>query len=297
MKKDLKDLKEKLNIDLLGIVEGKRLDLVGQRIVADQEAGFTTDFELEDLDLRIDPKTRLENVASIFVLAMSYFWGDSATGDYKISAYARGRDYHKVLSERISKLVDLLKEDFDFSYYSQVDAGGFYEKDLGRLAGFGSYGKNSLLINKDLGSYFFLGLLFTDIDIDNFSYDKEIDTRSCGSCKLCQEVCPTGAICGDYRVNFSKCLSYVSQSKKDSPYLKDLTYAYGCDLCQRVCPRNKNILSKLHQEFRPSMENFDQVDFENLSNKGFKRKFSDYAFAWTGKKVIERNIKILKSRS
>lgn len=292
----LDDLKKKLNIDLLGLVEAKSLDQVGSRILSNKNEGLTTDFELQDLSLRIDPWTRLERVKSIFVLGMSYYWPCDFDGAYKISSYARGRDYHLVLREKIQELKEILKETFEFSSYIQVDSGGFYEKELARLGGFGHYGKNSLIINKDLGSYFFLGLLFTSIPASKFIYKAEIDLSSCGSCNLCKEACPTGAILGDYRVDFSKCLSYLSQKKNASPYLNNLTYAYGCDVCQEVCPKNRGILSDVHLDFKPKILSFDDLDLASLSNKAFKKKYKDFAFAWSGKKVIERNIKILASR-
>lgn len=296
MNEKLNDLKKKLNIDLLGLVEAKTLDQVGTRILANKAKGLTTDFETRNLSLRIDPRTRLENVQSIFVLGMSYYWDEEPRGNYKISSYARGRDYHLVLREKIRDLEELLRETYDFSSYAQVDSGGFYEKELARLAGFGHYGKNSLIINKDLGSYFFLGLLFTSIPASCFAYKCEIDRATCGSCNLCKDACPTKAILGDYRVDFSKCLSYLSQKKDPSPYLKDLAYAYGCDLCQEVCPKNKGILTNLHRDFKPEIFNFDDLDLASLSNKAFKKKYKDFAFAWSGKKVIERNIEILASR-
>lgn len=289
-------LKKKLNIDLLGLVEAKSLDQVGPRILANKNEGLTTDFELDDLSLRIDPRTRLADVQSIFVLGMSYYWPCDLDGAYKISSYARGRDYHLVLREKIQMLQEILAETFEFSSYIQVDSGGFYEKELARLSGFGHYGKNSLIINKDLGSYFFLGLLFTSIPKSEFTYEAEIDRSTCGSCKLCKDACPTGAILGDYRVDFSMCLSYLSQKKDDSSYLKNLVYAYGCDVCQEVCPKNRGILKNIHADFRPEIFCFDDLDLASLSNKAFKKKFKDFAFAWSGKKVIERNIKILASR-
>lgn len=296
MKEKLNNLKKKLNIDLLGLVEAKTLDQVGTRILANKNMGLTTDFELDNLSLRVDPRTRLENVQSIFVLGMSYYWDDESRGNYKISSYARGRDYHLVLREKIRDLEELLRETYDFSSYAQVDSGGFYEKELARLAGFGHYGKNSLIINKDLGSYFFLGLLFTSLPASDFAYKCEIDRATCGSCNLCKDACPTKAILGDYRVDFSKCLSYLSQRKETSPHLKNLAYAYGCDICQEVCPKNKGVLANLHRDFKPEILNFDDLDLASLSNKAFKKKYKDFAFAWSGKKVIERNIEILASR-
>lgn len=291
--KFIENLRKKVDIDLLGLVGADSLDTIRDRILENQSLGFYTDFEVSDIEKRTNPNLHLQNCKSIFVAGISYFWDCKPDGKFKISNYASGKDYHKVLGERLLLLKEELKKNYSFSSTIHVDTGGFYEKEIGRKAGFGFYGKNSLLINEKLGSYFFLGLLFTDISFNSFSTEV---AGSCGDCNLCVKACPAGAIIGDYRVDFSKCHSYLTQKKIEDLEIKNLKYAYGCDICQLVCPKNKGILKNLHEEFCPTRLFFDDIDFSNYSNKAFKREFSDYAFSWVGKKIIERNIDLLSKK-
>lgn len=292
LEKFLEDLRKKVGVDLLGLVKAEDLSLVRERILESKAKGYTTSFEIENINKRTKPEDLLENCKSIFVIGLSYYWEGQSKGDYLISSYARGLDYHQVL-KKLKDLEEILSRDYSFSALCHVDTGGFYEKELGIRAGFGYLGKNSLLINKDLGSYFFLGCLFTSIDFSSYSSPS---VGTCGSCNRCLKACPAQAIKGDYSVDFSRCHSYITQKKEYHKELENINYAYGCDICQEVCPKNSNIKKNLHQEFRPRIFSFDNEDIFSLSNKAFKRKYKDFAFSWVNKKVIERNIEILKKR-
>lgn len=290
-KEYLENLKKKINVDLLGLVKAEVLEKVKEDLQENIKLGYKTSFENEDLTSRVSPSFHLESAKSIFVIGMSYIWEeDQNPGKLRISNHARGLDYHKVLRQRLDDLVFELKKDYEFSYYIQVDSGNLYEKELGRLGGFGYIGKNSLLINEEFGSYIFLGILVTDISFTQYLKAKE---GSCLDCEICIKSCPAKAIIGDYRINASICHSYLSQLKEDRPETKDISYAYGCDICQRVCPKNKDISKNVHEEFRPLIYSFDMEEIKNLSNKAFVRKYKDQSFSWVGRKVILRNIEIL----
>lgn len=286
-------LKSKIDVDLLGVVKANSMSHIKEKLINNRKLGFSTEFESDNLDSRLDPNFHLENAKSIFVIGMSYYWEDKEIGKYKISNHAQGLDYHKVLGERLENLKTELSKNFCFNSYLQVDSGDLYEKELGRLAGFGYIGKNSLLINEEFGSYIFLGILITDIELEEYS--KEF-VGSCEDCNLCKIACPSGSIKGDYTVDSRVCHSYLTQWKKEIPETKNIKYAYGCDICQRICPKNKGVKKNLREEFKPRLKNFDEIDVKNVSNREFKRQFKDFSFSWTGKKVIVRNIELIENR-
>lgn len=287
----IEDLRKELDIDLLGVVKAEPMENILGFLSSQMEKGFTTTFEDENLEARINPKFHLENAKSIFVIGMSYIHEISGTGKFKISNHARSRDYHLILKEKLEKLEDILKRDGDFNSYIQVDSGSLFEKELGRRAGFGYIGKNSLLINKTYGSYIFLGLLVVDFEVDEYS--KAIE-GSCGDCDLCVKACPSKAIFGDYVIDASICHSYLSQWKGEISETNNLKYIYGCDICQEVCPKNRDILKNIHEEFKPKLSSFDNINLEEFSNRQFKREFRDFSFSWVGKKTLLRNIGIIK---
>lgn len=287
------NLKSKTGVDLLGVVKAIPMLEIHGYLLNNKKLGLSTEFEPDEIDTRIDPSFHLENPKSIFVIGMSYYWQGKEEGRYKISNHSQGRDYHKVLKEKLELLKKELSKEFVFRSYIQVDSGDLYEKELGRRAGFGYLGKNSLLIDPNFGSYIFLGILVTDIEFSNYSKESK---GSCGDCNICKVACPSGAILGDYRVNSKVCHSYLTQWKEETPETKNIKYAYGCDICQKVCPKNLNVKKDVHFDFKPRISNFDNEDIEKLSNREFKEKYKDHSFSWIGKKRIIRNIEIIESR-
>lgn len=284
-------LKKELDIDLLGVVKAEAMENILSSLSTRMEKGFSTTFEDENLKARIDPNFHLKNAKSIFVIGMSYIHEIPETGKLKISNHARGKDYHKVLKGKLQQLEEILKKDRDFNSYIQVDSGTLFEKELGRRAGFGYIGKNSLLINETFGSYIFLGILVTDFEVNNYSKPVE---GSCGDCDICVRACPAKAILGNYEIDASICYSYLTQQREKMPETKNLKYVYGCDICQEVCPKNRDILKNLHEEFKPKLSSLDDINLKEFSNRQFKRKFRDFSFSWVGKKTLLRNIELMK---
>ncbi|MBT7949990.1 MAG: tRNA epoxyqueuosine(34) reductase QueG [Gammaproteobacteria bacterium] len=169
-----------------------------------------------------------------------------------VSRYAMGRDYHKLMRNRIQKLASRIEEfSGPFGYRAFVDSAPVLEKALARNAGLGWIGKHSNLINPKAGSWFFLGELYTDLPLptdDSFTQDH------CGSCKACIDICPTQAIIGPYQVDARRCISYLTIELKGSiplefrPMLGNRIY--GCDDCQLVCPWNKFSHDTEEKDFR-----------------------------------------------
>jgi epoxyqueuosine reductase len=157
-----------------------------------------------------------------------------------ISRYALGRDYHKVLRQRLQKLIGWMREEFgDHLFRAFTDTAPVLEVALAAKAGLGWRGKHTLLLDRDAGSYFFLGEIYTDLPLPT----TPVTAEHCGSCTRCIDACPTGAIVGPYRVDARRCISYLTIEHHGSipPDLRPLlgNRIYGCDDCQLVCPWNK----------------------------------------------------------
>lgn len=294
LKSVLEHLSKEMNIDLIGVIKARDLKDIEEFLNRRNEMKISTSFEDKNTGFRIYPNLHLEDVKSIIVIGISYNYENSKdVGKFKISNHARGYDYHRILKEKLEELVIELEKSYDFEYKIQVDTGSLLERAYGNLAGLGYFGKNSCLINKDYGSYINLGLLLTTIPVDLGEGKLE---SQCGDCELCVKSCPSGAILGDYTIDASKCHSYLTQVKWDSEEQNNIRYAYGCDICQRVCPKNLGI-NKVEYLYADSlMEGFNSEEIYEISNKEFQRRYKNYSFSWVGRKVIERNLRILENK-
>ena len=201
------------------------------------------------------------------------------------SFYTFGQDYHTVLKNRILKVMATLPYRYDMG----VDNHPHDERLAAVLAGLGYFGKNQLIINKDFGTYMFLGMVMIDMPLDQpFILDIDDD---CGTCRKCISACPPQALFED-GYDMEKCMSHYNQSKR---ILTDdeITHNYslfGCDICQLVCPKNVNKGSVIHPEFELSgKEMVSIVDLFSLSEKQFKRQYHDMAYMWKGKTILMRN--------
>lgn len=252
----------------------------------------------------------LEKYKSLLILLLAYpnplFHGPEAVRKREgydqayLSSSSWGRDYHFVMRKKMEKLALFIKENTDLEdYLIKVDQAPYSEREVAIKAGLGWIGKNSLLINREIGSFFFIGSIFLDIDLNLPALDLADDL--CGDCTLCQEACPVGAIDAEKRViNTNLCLSEQSQSKEIN-YLvadkfKENKYIYGCDLCQIACPWNRKKRS-FPCEFTPKEAEII-IDLEKImqeSNRSFKEKYGHLAGSWRGKKIWQRNARLIKS--
>jgi epoxyqueuosine reductase len=242
-----------------------------------------------NLERRLDPRELLPGAKSIIVVGMNYYADEDegpgtpeATPDRAIFArYARGDDYHDVLTARLRLLLDFLKtetgEGADGRVY--VDAGPLLEREVARRAGLGWFGKNTMLINTRRGSYFFLGEIVTNVALD---FD-EPAVGGCGTCTRCLDACPTGAITEPYRIDARRCLSYLTiELKGEIPEEFRPAIAasgnriYGCDICQEVCPfcqRRSVPTSEPAFQTREITANPRLVDLLLLSEEEFRKRF------------------------
>lgn len=198
--------------------------------------------------LRVDPSELLPNARSAVVVGLNYAPAELPDTDYRIARYALGDDYHAVIREKLETLLSAIQA-IEPSAQGRVcvDSAPVLERDLAMLGGLGWYGKNTCLINTHRGSYFFLGVLLLTLELE---YDSPAQ-GGCGSCRLCLDACPTGALVEPYQLDARKCISYLTIELRGSiptEYRAPMgAWLFGCDICQEVCPFNR---PRAHQPLR-----------------------------------------------
>src|SRR5215467_4405343 len=218
---------------------------------------------------RADPRTAMPGVRSVIVCMLNYNTAHALSTDAVLSAqdeeprgwisrYAWGDDYHEVLRERLETLIALLRERFEapFEALAYVDTGPIQERVLAKYAGLGWLGKNTLLLNETLGSYFFLGVILTTLDLAPKLSDGEMPPPDlCGSCRQCLDACPTQAFIEPYVLDARKCISYLTIELRGSipAELREPmgNHVFGCDICQDVCPWNRRAPVSALLQFEP----------------------------------------------
>ncbi len=212
-----------------------------------------------------------------------------------LSMYARGKDYHTVVREKLQPLAEVIRELGATDPQIHVDNGPLDDRGAAHKAGLGFYGRNGMLINPEFGSYFFIGQIIHDLDIEP---DGEM-TQSCLDCGRCERECPGRAL-GGGKVDVVKCLSEITQKKgeltaEEVELIKKQKTIWGCDVCQRVCPHNRGLKTTAIPEFMEGrLQSLERCDVEGLSNSEFKEKYGEYAFSWRGKGPLLRNLEILE---
>lgn len=212
-----------------------------------------------------------------------------------LSVHACSKDYHKISGMIIEKIrQDIASNNADADFFVQCDTGPFNERFFALESGLGKKGINSSVINEKYGSYGFLGLIITDIDLG----ENKTPKMDCIGCGKCIDACPSEAITVD-GIDFNRCISYLTQKKtldiKEELLLSRQEKVYGCDVCQGVCPENKNKKYSNIEDFNLDLlYNIDLETILNMSNREFKRKYGDRNFTWKGKNVILRNLLIDK---
>ena len=245
-------------------------------------------------DKRLDPRKLVDGCQTVVSLVYNYFPAEEiAVQDFKISKYAYGEDYHRVIKDKMQSLWDALQIEIgEFSGRMFVDSAPVLEKAWAKKSGLGWIGKNANLIIPKKGSFYFLAELLIDVEASPDGPIKDF----CGTCTRCIDACPTEAIT-PYVVDGSKCISYFTIELKDQmPATLQVDFQnwiFGCDICQDVCPWNR--FSKPHNE--PRFEtNLQDVDWEGLSEEVFQTLFQYSAIKRTKLKGIQRNIDYVKKK-
>jgi epoxyqueuosine reductase len=240
---------------------------------------------------------------SAIVVLDNYYYDDSQQNRKppKVAMYARGKDYHDTLGDRLEQLASRLREAGATHTRCYVDAGPISERELARRAGLGWIGKNAMLIRPGVGSFFFIGEILTDLALD---LDAPFETDHCGSCTRCLDACPTSAIVEPRVVDATRCISYLTIEQK-GPIPDDLAarmdgWVFGCDICNDVCPWNERFAGqdgRDRQDGRGGQDGRDgQVErmlasVDQMSQEEFELHFADTPFSRPGLTGMRRNMK------
>lgn len=260
--------------------------------------------EESDIDKRLDATLIMEDAKSIIVAAFPYYCGD--VNDSNISCYCRGYDYHLVIRGIMNSICEKIQEKFsngendtqENSIKTEifVDNGPLVDRYLAYISGIGFWGMNGSIITDKYGSYVFIGYIVTNLDIEK---DVPLE-KTCLKCGKCIKSCPGNALLEGYDMDAKKCISYITQKKgelsdDEKNIIKENKIIFGCDMCQKVCPHNKNIEMTNIEEFKNDLiEKLDLEEINRISNKEFKRRYYNRAFSWRGKGIIKRNLEILE---
>ncbi|RTY83054.1 tRNA epoxyqueuosine(34) reductase QueG [Flavobacterium sp. ZB4P23] len=249
-------------------------------------------------DKRLNPTLLVEDAKSVVSLLLNYYPEDlQNTDSYKISKYAYGQDYHFVIKEKLKEFLFSIQSTIgDVSGRAFVDSAPVLDKAWAAKSGLGWIGKNSNLLTQKVGSFYFIAELIIDLDLD---YDNPT-TDHCGTCTACIDACPTAAIVAPYVVDGSKCISYFTiELKENIPQEmkgKFDEWAFGCDVCQDVCPWNK--FSKAHNEplFNPNPEllSLSKKDWIEITEETFKAVFKNSPIKRAKFQGLKRNIDFLQ---
>jgi len=293
----IKEYALSMGFDACGICRAEPVDTQQQKSLDEWlEKGYQADMDYlsRNTDIRKNPALIMEEAKSIICLALNYYPSIKRPASApRFAYYSYGKDYHDVLKNKLRELSAYIKENFPHvSTREFVDTAPLLERYWAAKAGIGFIGKNTLLILPRKGSYFFLGEIVLDIDLD---YDKPLDI-SCGKCTRCLQACPTQAIIENGLIDSQKCISYQTIEKRGEmdghilPKLKN--NIYGCDICQQVCPFNRFAQPTQVEEFIPSAEflSLDYEQLQNLSVEEYRRIFKGSAVKRAKYEGLMRNI-------
>ncbi|MDO1450334.1 tRNA epoxyqueuosine(34) reductase QueG [Rhodocytophaga aerolata] len=252
-------------------------------------------------DKRLDPRLLVEGAKSVVSMLLNYYpEKERASGeeDYKLSKYAYGTDYHFVIKDKLKTLIQYIQEEVgEVNGRAFVDSAPVMDKVWAKKSGLGWVGKNANLLNRQMGSFFFIAEVIIDLELE---YDGPVKDY-CGTCTRCIDACPTDAITEPYVVDGSKCISYFTIELKEQipPEVtgKFENWIFGCDICQDVCPWNR--FSQPHQEpqFNPAsgLLEMTKKDWEEITAEVFNRLFKNSAVKRTKLEGLKRNIAFVKN--
>jgi len=252
------------------------------------------DYMEKNVEKRVDPSKLVENAKSVVLVLLSYFKNIEYPDTLKVSKYAQGVDYHYIIKEKLNQLLLFIQENADeINGRCFVDSAPVLERTLAQQAGLGWFGKNSMLLNKSLGSFFFIGEVILDVELE---YDLPFEKEFCGDCELCLRNCPTGAIVSPKVVDARKCISYLTIEKRGEfvPVEAEMlnNWIFGCDICQNVCPWNKKakqtqeeLLFKYYNQLK-----LTKSEWLSLTGNQFKQKYKSSPLQRAGLKQIVRNV-------
>ena len=267
------------------------------------EAGYagTMEYLARGKAKRLDPRRVLPGARSVIAVALNYHQGEPPEAERwtPVARYAWGRDYHDVLTPRLEDLLAFLREaaGCDVQGKVYVDTGPILERDLAARAGLGWVGKNTMLLHPELGSWFFIGILLTTADLD---WDEPLPDR-CGTCRACLDVCPTQAFMAPYVLDARRCISYLTIEHRGSipVELREPMgeWAFGCDLCQTVCPWNRKAPVTREAAFLPARPLPALSSLLEMTEAEFKTRFAGTPLTRPKRRGLVRNAAVALGNS
>lgn len=297
----IKQEAKRLGFDFCGISKAEFLEEEAPRLEKWLNSNMHGKMEYMEnyFDKRLDPTLLVDGAKSVVSLLYNYYPEQTQhhTDAPKISKYAYGKDYHEIIKEKLKEFLHTLKEKIgDVNGRAFVDSAPVLDKAWAKRSGLGWIGKNANLINKQQGSFFFITELIIDLDLN---YDGPI-ADYCGTCTRCLDACPTEAIVAPYIVDGSKCISYLTiELKENIPTEfknKMDNWAFGCDVCQDVCPWNR--FSTTHHEAQFSNQtgllDLTKEEWFEMTEDTFNYVFKQSAVKRTKYKGLKRNLEFIK---
>lgn len=255
-----------------------------------------------NLNIRLDPAQILPGARSAIVTALNYHQPnpariEEAAGSGRVAMYAWGEDYHVVLRDKLRAVASRMRESLDEAFEARVcvDTAPIVERELAAAAGIGWIGKNTLVMHQDLGSYFFLGVIITTLELT----PDEPSADHCGSCRACLDACPTQAFVAPYQMDASRCISYLTIEHRGdvaAPFAQPIgDWVFGCDVCQEVCPFNRDAPTTNEPRFAatrvaPTIELRELLD---ANDDALRARFRDSAMSRATPDMLRRNAGIV----
>lgn len=225
-----------------------------------------------NFDKRLDPRKLVNGTKSVLTVFQNYYPENRQAANMpQIAKYAYGKDYHKVIKKKLQTLLNDLQQFGNIQGRAFTDSAPVLERSWAQKSGIGWVGKNGMLINKKSGSFYFIGILLLDIELE---YDNPFPTDHCGTCTKCIDACPTNAILPNKEIAGSQCISYYTIELKDAVINSDKKWAdwiFGCDICQDVCPWNRFSTPNQEPAFEPKIDilNTSKEEWEDMQEEHF----------------------------
>ncbi len=298
----IKQEAKRLGFDFCGISKAEFLEEEAPRLEAwlNSKKHGKMEYMENHFDKRLNPTLLVNDAKSVVSLLYNYYPEQKQnTNAPKISKYAYGKDYHEIIKEKLNEFLNTLKEKIgDVNGRAFVDSAPILDKAWAKKSGLGWIGKNANLINKQQGSFFFIAELIIDIELE---YDGPMQDY-CGTCTKCIDACPTEAIVEPFIVDGSKCISYLTIELKDAipnEFKNKMdNWAFGCDVCQDVCPWNR--FSMPHNEIQfnnhTGLLNLTNDEWHEITEETFSVIFKHSAVKRTKYKGLKRNLEFIKTK-
>jgi len=299
----LREKASDLGFDLFGVVPVSRSETIEiYRAWVKKGYAGTMEYLERHLELKEDPRNLLPETLSLISLGCNYNTGNPSTetqdpSKARFSRYAWGDDYHQIIHSKLKDLEYYLCNELNSANHTRsfVDSGPVLEREVAQRAGLGWFGKHSNLINVEKGSWFFLAEVLVDVEL---KADEPFSGVDCGTCTSCIDACPTGAIISDRTVDARRCISYLTIEHKGAipadlrPKMDN--HIFGCDICQDVCPWNKDAPVSVEPGFKPRTENYsaDLTELMMLDQESFSNRFRKSPVKRTKRRGLLRNVAV-----